>query len=317
MKVSEAAAFLKNAKGKVGIFFDDDTDGTCGAALVTAYLKLQDVKPQLFTGVLNQATFSAFASEELDHWIFIDFAIDQYSDWIAPLKGKSVLIIDHHPVINDLNKDGFLYLNPRIDQPDLYYCSTHIAFDVAHAAGLENMEWLSRIGQVGDHEIKGTEEEMQATSMIDAVVSMKERDDLIKVANFLSEAESLKQFLTEQRYLKLRDEFEEEMERQVMLYELEATGDVTFFQVKSRFSLISMLSTRLFDMYPNRVIILYKQKPEGWSISGRGNRIDLGKAFREATEGIGQGGGHPVAAGAYVTDFERFKGRLLQKLKRK
>jgi nanoRNase/pAp phosphatase (c-di-AMP/oligoRNAs hydrolase) len=52
-----------------------------------------------------------------------------------------------------------------------------------------------------------------------------------------------------------------------------------------------------------------------WGVSGRSHKYDIGAAMKKAAEGIGTGGGHPVAAGAYVNDFKLFKKRLLEILK--
>jgi len=69
-------------------------------------------------------------------------------------------------------------------------------------------------------------------------------------------------------------------------------------------------------MYPKRTLILYRKRPGNmWSISGRSHKYDIGAALKKASEGIGTGGGHPVAAGAYVNDFKLFKKRLLEILK--
>ncbi|MEM5814221.1 MAG: DHH family phosphoesterase, partial [Candidatus Aenigmatarchaeota archaeon] len=99
-------------------------------------------------------------------------------------------------------------------------------------------------------------------------------------------------------------------------YEIEAAGEITFFEVKSRYGISGLLNTKLFDLYPKRTLILYRKKPGGmWSVSARSHKYDVGAAMKKAAEGLGTGGGHPVAAGAYVKDFKLFKKRLLELLK--
>jgi len=71
---------------------------------------------------------------------------------------------------------------------------------------------------------------------------------------------------------------------------------------------------------PNKPIIAVSPdiEGEGYKISGRATMelvergIDLGKAMREASEGIGEGGGHDIAAGAFVpfNQLEKFLRRL-------
>ncbi|MBR9680615.1 MAG: DHH family phosphoesterase [Candidatus Altiarchaeota archaeon] len=66
------------------------------------------------------------------------------------------------------------------------------------------------------------------------------------------------------------------------------------------------LSSRVVD-HRKPIIALSKDK-EGWKVSGRGTLelldkgINIGLAMREASKGIGEGGGHDVAAGAFVPD---------------
>lgn len=307
--------FLKSLKGEVGIFFDGDADGTCSGALLAAFLKSRGLKPKLFTGSLDREQFAVFCNQKLDAWIFTDFPIDGTPDWLVQVMGRPVMSIDHHPVVNDLNKLGVVYVNPRMADPGIYYCSSHVALDIVSKAGLKGVEWLSLIGQAGDHEIEGSDDERTAVDLINAVVASKDNETLAKLANYLSECSSFKQFLTEPRYLKLKTAFDKEIEKQIALYEVGATGEVTFFEVRSKFSISSILSTKLFDMYPRRTIIIYSRKGHGWGVSGRSKKYDIGKAFKAACEGIGQGGGHPVAAGAWVSDFEKFKRRLQQLLK--
>jgi len=312
--MKEAARFLKEAKGKVGILFDGDCDGICAAAILNTFFKRKDIQPKLFTGDLEAGTFETFAKQPLDFWIIADLPVAENPGWLDGLKGRKLLILDHHPPINDLNKFGFLYINPRLKDPKVYRCTSHLALDVVEAAGFKGMEWLSKLGQVGDHEIDGNDEEREAADIINAVVATKLEDSAVKLVSYLSKS-SLKQLLTEKRYLKLRDEFVKELEKQIALYDVSAVGEVTFFEVKGRFSMASLVASKLFDLYPRRTIITYSRKRSEWGVSGRSRKYDMGEMFRKAAEGIGQAGGHPVAAGGRINNFDLFKQRLQKMLK--
>lgn len=312
--MKEAVDFLKAAKGKVGILFDGDCDGVCAGAILAAFFSQKNVEVKLFTGELDNGTFDDFAKQPLDYWIIADFPVAEKPEWISPLKGKSVLIIDHHPPINDLNKLGFIYVNPRLKDPKIYFCTSHIASDLVSKAGMKDVEWLGRLGQIGDHEIEGSDAEREATDIINAVVATKKDRSLVVLVKYLSQA-SFKQLLTEKRYLKLRDEFVKELDKQVALYELSAVGDVTFFEVRSKFSMAALVATRLLELYPRRTIITYSRKKHEWGVSGRSKKYDMGEMFRKAAEGMGQAGGHPVAAGGKINDIDLFKQRIQKMLK--
>ncbi len=311
IKSQAATKFLKKLSGKVAVFFDNDTDGICGAAIFAALLKQKNINLILKTGELEKEVFDGFAKIDANHYIFVDFAVDQYPNFLDGFKGRSVLLVDHHPIITDLNKLGFLHVNPRFKNPKIYRCSAHTAFDLCKAAGLKNFEWLSTLGQIGDRESSGTDEEKEAAGMIEAVCATKKDSDLVKLANFLSNCKNMDEFLYMEKYRKLKEQLEKELEKQLALFEVSTYGEIIFFEVKSRFSITSILASRLLDLYPNKTIITYSKKRDGWGASGRSKKFDMGTAFRKASEGIGKGGGHTVASGARVSDIEQFKSRLL------
>jgi len=312
--MKEAVDFLKAAKGKIGIMFDGDADGICAGAILAAYFRKRGIESKLFTGELNTETFENFAKQPLDFWIIADLPVAEKPEWLSSLKVKPILIIDHHPPINDLNKLGFIYVNPRLKDPEIYRCTSHIALDLVSKTGMKDVEWLSRLGQIGDREIDGTDGEKEAVDIIDAVVATKHEGSLVKLAAYLSQT-TFKKFITEKRFLKVKDEFLKELEKQIALYELSAVGEITFFEIRSRFSMAALVASRLFDLYPRRTIIVYSRKKHEWGVSGRSRKYDMGDVFRKAAEGIGQAGGHPVAAGGRVANFDLFKQRLLKLLK--
>ncbi|MBR9689429.1 MAG: DHH family phosphoesterase [Candidatus Altiarchaeota archaeon] len=76
------------------------------------------------------------------------------------------------------------------------------------------------------------------------------------------------------------------------------------------------ISSRTVDH--RKPIIALSRDEEGWKVSGRGTLelvdkgLNIGLAMREASEGFGEGGGHDVAAGAFVSDkdIDKFLKRL-------
>lgn len=315
MHAKEAVEFLKKIKGRVAVFFDGDADGTCATGIMLAYLKSKKVKVEAKTGERDLETFAKFANVEADYYIFLDYAgLDEAPERLAGFKGRSVLIIDHHPINKDLNKEGYIFINPRFTDPNLYYCTTHLVYDLTKAAGLKGFEWLMHIGAIGDHEIEGTEDEREGTELVYAVQATK-KEDLEKLAKFLSQCKKIDDFLYKEKYVALKDIIQKEIAKQTSLFEISSSGDPVFFELKSGLSITGILSTKLSDLYPKKTIIVYSRKKDGWGASGRSLKHDMGKAFKESAKGIGGGGGHKEAAGAFVTDIEQFKSRLLKILK--
>lgn len=307
-----ASRFLKNAKEKIGIFFHNDCDGCCSAAIVLSFLKQNKKNAFLFTGDIDEGDFREFSKEEIDTAIFLDFALDQSPEFLDPFKNKRVLIIDHHPIQNDLNKLGFLYINPRFENPSVYKSTSETCFEICKEAGLKGFEWVMRIGAVGDYTLKGTEQEREAAEIIDAVKAVKKEKGMISLARFLTTCKNLEDFLYLEEYQKIKEVFEEEVEKQVKRFEV--FGMQNFFEVKSAYSITSAVAKRLFDLFPEKTIVVYSKSRGFYKISGRSKRIDMGSVFREASKGIGRGGGHPQAAGAKIPaeHFGKFRRRVIE-----
>lgn len=311
----KAIEFLKSAEDKIGIFFHNDADGCCSAAIVLAFLKQNRKNASLFCGDIDEEDLKEFSKtikERIDTAIFLDFAVDQYPEFLEPFKNKKVLIIDHHPIQNDLNKFGFLYINPRFENPSVYKSTTEVCFEICKKAGLLGYEWLMRIGAVGDYSIKGSEQEKEAAEIIDAVKAVKKDKGLIALARFLTTCEKLEDFLYIDEYQKMKELCEKEIEKQVKKFEVYSPE--IFFEIKSPYGMTSQVAKRLFDLFPDKTIITYSKSKGFYKFSGRSKRIDIGSVFRKASEGLGTGGGHAAAAGSKipVSRFGEFRRKVLK-----
>jgi len=305
--------FLKNASGKVAVFMHDDGDGACCGALALLVLKKFNVKPELF--IAEHGEVSAAELKRWDTIIVLDFTIDHYPELVDAMKGKSVLVVDHHAIKQDLNKLGFIHVNPRFKNPKKYISATEVFYKICVKAGLKGHEWISRLGGVSDNSLDGSEAEVRAAARIAALKSVKVKDSTIKVAKLLAGATSLDEVLYNPIFDKAEETIEKEIGKQIALFEVSTSGPIRFFQIRSKYSIMASTVNRLFDMYPGLTLVVFKQFEDRWKISGRSRKNDLSKAFAEASAGIGVGGGHPTAAGATVSDIEQFKSRLLRILK--
>lgn len=317
MDYREAVDFLKKSKGKIGIFFDNDADGTSAAALLLAYFKERNVKAESVSGTIEKHVFDNFGKEDFDFYIFCDFPLSFYPEFLEPFVGKNVMIIDHHPIQKDLNKMGFIFINPRVENPEVYISTSHLVLDICNKAGLKNFEWLARIGMSGDREIVGSQEEKEASNIINSIAIVKGIEELPKVAKFLSGCKRIEEFVYKKEYQKINKIVDRNIDKNVESFVKSGIKDVNFFESKSKYGIASTISTKLFDMYPDKTIIVYSRGKDHCKISGRTRKFDIGKIFKEASEGLGSGGGHPVAASAKIDskDFNEFKKRLIRMIK--
>jgi single-stranded DNA-specific DHH superfamily exonuclease len=305
--------FLKKVDGKIKIFFHVDADGASSAAIVLAYLKQRKKNAEL---VCTNYEALNLRDDRSDFFIFVDLNIDQFKQIFEGIDPKKIIIIDHHPIFNDLNEMGIIHINPRLKDPDKYVSASMVVFDICKKAGLKGFDWLWRIGAEGDRAIEGTEEDKEAAKIIASVRAIKGHEALIQVAKFLSECKKIDDFLYSD-FSKHVEKLDRELENQIRKFESEGVKDVSFFELKSNYSLMGALSNRMFDMYPEKTIIIYKKTDGYIQVSGRSKKYNIGNLFKVAAKDIGTGGGHPVAGGAKVKekDFNKFKKRFLEEIK--
>jgi len=309
-----AIDFINNIEGDIGIYFHNDADGVCSAVLMLNMLLERGLKPKLYCTGLDLKDFEKINLH--DNCIIVDLAIDQYPILFNYFRKSNVLIVDHHPISTDLNKIGFIHVNPRFEAPNKYISASEICWILYKELGDENLEWVARVGATGDNSIEGTNRERKAAEICAAVKALKKTKGLISLAKFMSKCKNISEFLKNEDYLQMRSELINELDKQIALFEISTTGDPIFFQVKSKYSILSTLINRAFEEHPKKTLIFYRKSGPIYKISGRSKKYDLGKLFNKASKGIGVGGGHPVAAGAEVRDFMKFKTEILKLTKK-
>jgi len=300
----KALDFL-NKVNEAKIVFHSDADGVCSAVLVAKYLKGRGAKVKFVANDLDERKLNLLDINK--NLIFVDLAVDQYEDFVKKL--KKALIIDHHKISFNLNEIGLIHVNPRF-KSDKYVSCSQVIYDIVGGP-----EWIMKIGAVGDMALKGTEQEEEGGRIISAIKVVKGLRALPKVVDELLICENISEFVEKPENQALMDILDKEIETQILKFDIQGAEDINFFNIRSKLSILGIVSTALFDQYPNKTIICYKKKGDIYKISGRSLKYDLGSIFKKATEGLGRGGGHPQAAGASVSDFKKFKKRVLELMK--
>ncbi|MBU3896366.1 MAG: hypothetical protein KJ697_00310 [Nanoarchaeota archaeon] len=303
-----AEEFLENTSGKTVIFFHNDTDGCASAAMMMKYIK----DTELMSGDVSDDVFKNLGND-FDRIIFVDYPVDQYLEWFERLKGKDVMVIDHHPIANDLNKIGFVHINPRFKEPNKYISCSQVVHKIVTKLGVEDTDWIMRVGAVGDAALKGTKNEKDAVMMIEGFKTFKKAKKLPELVRFMLGCYNVEDFVYSE-YRDYMDRLRKEIENEVIRFEMHGVKEVNFHEIKSRYGIISVLSNALFEKYPDKTIIIYREKDDWYRVSGRSTKFDVGATFKKAAEGIGVGGGHVKAGGAHVKDFIIFKEKVLKLL---
>jgi single-stranded DNA-specific DHH superfamily exonuclease len=250
------------------------------------------------SGELEERTFQKLRDRNLDFCIILDLPVDYHTTWLHNLKAEQIILIDHHPPKEDLNKVGIAHYNPRFENPEIYISASEICYEICKKLGVRGIKWIAKIGAVGDRSIKPTEKEMKAVEYIDAVKVVKGEDALKEVVEALLKCKSVDEFLSIKSYQKMAEKVNKEVEKWVQGFS--PHSEICFYEIDTPYSIISRVANEIFDKYPDKTIIVYGLKGSVFKISGRSRKYDLGRIFHEASKGIGKGGGHEVAAGARI-----------------
>jgi single-stranded DNA-specific DHH superfamily exonuclease len=295
MNYERALDFLNRIGGDVCVVFHCDADGVSSAAQVLKYLATRNIRPSLSCGELEEDTFKkAFESQ---YAIILDMPVDSRESIYTRLPES--LVIDHHPPQRNLN-DIMIHINPRFQNPDIYISTSEIVCEMFKEVNLD-FSWLARIGGCGDRSIKNcTEKEILATRVIDAYKAIEGERSLEKIALELSMCRGIDDFVSKRKHVEMVKRLESEVSKWVEQFNYKGKT-IHIFEIDTPYSITSIVANRIFDMHPDITLLVYCVKGKIVKFSGRSREVDIGRVFREASEGIGSGGGHEVAAGARVS----------------
>ena len=321
---------LDNSQRPV-FLFHDDADGLCSFLLFYRYLKegrgvVVKSKPMV------DAQFSRSVIDyEADKVFVLDIAILK-QDFVDEVK-RPVIWIDHHKP-GDLNK--VIYFNPRKHKSDIVYPVTNICYDV-----VKQDLWIAMVGCIGDWHMPYFKAEfckeypdLMNDAMEDPgdVLFETKLGKLVKIFNFIlkgsnndamkcvkvltrieSPYDILEQKTSQGKYIyskfekmnegynKLLDDIKKKVKKddKFIVY--------TYPDIKMSFT--GEVSNELLHIYPDKIIIIAREKSGEMRMSLRSKGVLLPPKLEKALSTVqGYGGGHEYACGACVKkeDFPRF-----------
>ncbi|MEM2874073.1 MAG: DHHA1 domain-containing protein [Candidatus Nanoarchaeia archaeon] len=352
--LNKAALFIKESSPKetIVVYHGGCGDGIAAAAiLLKVFLKLFHEAPRAKFASPSVITKLALHQKNI---IFVDLAVDQERKYLLELKKKSkILIIDHHQLTNNMNKEGILHIHPDLFSkiPSVRYPGAKLVFDIcSRIAKIDDLDWIAAVGMV--HDISAeywktfidkvfakypelgkktyTYEDKigQLASIITAGQELKNGNELaLKV---LLEAERPSDIL-ETRIPEAEDLLEadkarmEELNYFVDNWEKLASYDrklkLVIYDVDLKHKISSALSTTLAKKYPDLLFIIMNQEsPSVLKINFRQSleKIDCSWLAKVSTEFFGgSGGGHKPAAGGRIHPKykEQFKTKVKELLR--
>jgi single-stranded DNA-specific DHH superfamily exonuclease len=321
------------------VVFHIDTDGICSGVLMYHLIKKlgKDIAGAVpCVPTLPDAAVRRIISHEPDLVIFVDLAVDQRDDKVREIAdNRRVVLIDHHPIHNDMNSSNIIHMNPMFESEKYYPASKYI-YDIFK---LKEFDWIAAAGLLGDsgdsdwqdfvecikkrYSIEGDLRKSEIGELDELVSSgrvVENMDGALAVFETLKKSKDVKDFLARSKQLKeWNKEVKKELKRAISRFEKnkEVVDDIVFYNIRSRLRIASVLATILSMNYPDKTLLIYKTRGEVVKVHLRRNdgKVDMGSTVKSAAKGLrnASGGGHRNAAGAQVMeeDFEEFKIRFM------
>ena len=340
--MQQAVNFLASVKGDdaVVIVFNNDGDGICSCSLVLRLLeKRLKKKPFIISQPMpmDKNLISKIKTTVPSKIIFLDLPVDQQLSVLNSVKPMcDVLIIDHHKPLKNVSSRGVIHVNPRFRRRDIYQSTSYLAYKIC--SGVSDMHdalWVAGVGMVSDYDLRdsqdvvgelrrayGLGEDLYATILgriADALSSVNATKALAceTLVDIVSKASSPDEIVQHAALVQSYRDVEEEMKRIMADFETSAEfrGRAIFYNMKSRLNLRSPFSTKVSELYEDKVVVIYQHAGTRVKASMRNQKgnIDLVALLHDAVRGLdASAGGHERAAGAIVNakDWDIFKERL-------
>jgi len=326
--------FIKKIEPKDNLFliYHTDVDGIVSAALTFTALERLGIK--VFKTIPRSIEGRKEIPKDLkecDKAIILDLPIENFQE----LKNskKDIFIIDHHPS-KDVNSKKIVYINPRFEKKEVYKPTSYIVYkffsDIIY---LEDKEWLSVVGTVGDFGFEDCKDLLKKWTKVNkksGILNTKfwkiankirgaslelSKNDVLKI---LTSAKNLEELNRNEKILSSYKKYEK----------IYIQGKREFWRNAKEFKKLNLiiskisknigsdLTNEISAKYPNEIIILLEKMGQNYKVHARyqKGKIHLGNLMKKLV----CGGGHRQAAGGKIKAkyLEAFEKKLIEELKK-
>jgi len=336
-QIKEIREELQNCKRPL-FFFDDDADGLSSFLLLYRYAREgRGVVIKTNPNIDNK--FLKKVEEYQPDKIFVLDVAEVEQDFIDKVK-VPIIWIDHH---GPYERNGNIkYFNPRLVKKNLFLPTTRICYEV-----VKQDLWIAMVGCIGDYHMPDFIDKFKkkygdlvgdANNLEDIYFNTKfgklidvfsfilkgKTSDAVRHIRVLTRIKEPYEILNEEtaqgrfifkKYKKLNEEYEKLLKE--ALKEKPKQGFLIFIYPDSKMSFTSELSNELMYKFPDKVVIVGREKNGEMKMSIRTKHKIIPDAMERALIGLeGYGGGHEHACGANVNkeDFDEFVKRLKEYL---
>jgi single-stranded DNA-specific DHH superfamily exonuclease len=342
----EAKKFLEEIgeKDEILIIFNNDGDGICSCTLLMKFLELtKRKKPYIIAQPIpmEKNIVQKIKSTFPKKIIFLDIVVDQQEDIIKKIRSfADILIIDHHQINKNLNTRhgdhaSVVHFNPRFTDKDVYQSTSYCVYKLcSELMNMADFLWMAGVGMVSDYNLDNSKDlvaevkkkykietdlyasffgriaDMVSASHATGLLSCEEIAELFMR---IDDPKNIENARGGDKLIRSYQEIENEMlsimgdsERNA-----EVSGKIVLYNLKSKYKLISPVSTKISEKYRDRLVLIYSKSGNKIKVSARNQKknINAGKIMKFAASGLkASGGGHEAAAGATVDekDWDKF-----------
>ena len=339
-QINEIKKYLDNCKNPL-FFFDDDQDGLCSFLLFYRYKGegngiIVKTSPKLGTFFLSKVN-----EYHPDNIFVLDIA-DVERDFIDGIN-TPLIWIDHH---GTAKKEHKLYFNPRLSNEKDNFPASFMCYQVVKQELKASDIWIAVLGCVADWFIPDFIEEFKKNypDLLDKnyespgdIIFNSQLGKLIRIFSFAlkgkmsdvkksikiftriqSPYEILKKETEQGRFIYKRYEqvnkTYKELINEFMNKAKKTSEKLVFFEYgDDKMSLTSDLSNEAIYRFPEKIILIAREKNDEMKCSLRSSDVILLPIIEKCLIGLnGYGGGHEHACGLNVktADFEEFVKRF-------
>src|SRR3989344_3752846 len=329
---------LKNSQRPL-FFYDDDPDGLCSFLLLYRINREGMGVVVKSLPIIDMSFFGKVESYSPDKVFILDVPGVQ-QEFIDKAK-RPIFWIDHH---KPLNLKKIKYYNPRKKDPDIYIPTSRMAYQIN---ANDDELWIAAVGCLADYYVPDFLDRfiekypklLSAKEELPVMLYQRPIGRLIRIFSFLLKGDNkiVYQNVKILTRIKSPDEIIEQTTPQGKLlyhtferlnnkYEKilneakksAGKGKILLFEYSEQdSSFTSDLANELSSLYPDKIIIIAREKSGEMKCSLRA-RINIAEKLAKALQGVeGYGGGHPNACGAVVKkkDWEQFLKNLKNEVK--
>jgi len=314
-------------------FFHNDPDGLCSFLLLYRTIK-QGKGVILKTSAEMGVQFVKHVNNYQPDKIFILDKPLVSQDFIDKVKQK-IIWIDHHPPVKRYN---ITYINPRLINPKINLPCSYLCYNISKEVSKNDL-WIAMVGCIGDWVMPDFAQEFM--KKYPSLVNIKTKNPgkilfetklgkLVKIFSFILKGKTKQAMACVKILTRIQDPYEilegktsrakfilkhfnkinEEYEKLLEKAKEKAKGNILLYIYKGdKISLNSDLSNELLHLFPEKIIVVGREKNNEIKISIRSSKHILPEIIKKALQGCdGYGGGHEHAVGVNIKkrDFKKF-----------